>query len=420
MASPREHLAALLAPVPLATFLSSVWEQRTLHIPGHPGKFGDWEFDVDALRDLVEDHPDLPVKAQYHDPQGHHREVGIDPEQAFALFDAGLTICFQSIEGCHDALRQLTVACKTYLNLAERFFVNCYWSPAGGGFGMHLDRFSVLIVQLEGSKHWTYSETPAVPFPLTNFTDIPEGRGMFPAAFPWWRDPPPFAERCRLAEHTLAPGDALYLPAGTWHRARAEGSSLALTLTFVHRRFDSLLPALLAAKLNPDAGWRAPVPAVPLEAAPVCGLPAEVEAFFAERISQLKAAVNRLTPGDFAQLWRAEVGRYEFEIDDDDDDAACDRPVPIRRGTTFLVPRPVFCVAEPAPAAGAGLHVFVADRHLTMPSSGRVFVEHLARHSRFQASDAQHWTDDGTTLSWDEVAEALGALLTARVISLAR
>ena len=223
MPSPREHLAALLAPVGIDEFLSSAWEQRALHIPGSPGKFSGWEFDVDALRDMLEDHPDLTVKAQYYDPGGHHREVEIEPEQAFALFDAGLTICFQSIEGCHDALRELAVACKTYLNLAEQFFVNCYWSPSAGGFGMHLDRFSVLIVQLDGTKHWTYSETPAIPFPLTNFTDIPEGRQVVSAVFPWMAGPPPFAEECRLAEQTLVPGDALYLPAGTWHRAQAGG-----------------------------------------------------------------------------------------------------------------------------------------------------------------------------------------------------
>ena len=420
MSSPREHLAALLAPVGIEEFLASVWEQRALHIPGNLRKFEGWDFDVDALRDMLEDHPDLSVKAQYHDPQGHHREVEVEPDQAFALFDAGLTICFQSIEGCHDPLRELAVACKTYLNLAERFFINCYWSPGSGGFGMHLDRFSVLIVQLDGTKHWTYSETPAIPFPMTNFTDIPEGRRVFPAVFPWLSGPPPFPEGCRLAEQTLAPGDALYLPAGTWHRARAEGSSLALTLTFVHRRFDSLLPAILAAKLNGDADWRAPVPPVPLESTPVCGLPAEVEAFFAARIAQVKAAVDTLTPGDLAHIWRTEVGRYDFEVVDTGSEGAATsgRPVAIDHGTSFDVPRPVFCVAVPEQDADAGLHVFFADRHITLPLSSGAFIEHLSHHAHFRAADALHWADDGTALAWDEVAEALGALLAAGVISL--
>ena len=79
----------------------------------------------------------------------------------------------------------------------------------------------------------------------------------------------------------------------------------------------------------------------------------------------------------------------------------------------------MFCVAVPEPDPDAGLHVFVADRHITLPASGRPFIEHLARHSHFRAADAMQWADDGTTLAWDEVAEALGALLAAGVIALA-
>src|SRR4029078_2728904 len=90
------------------------------------------------------------------------------------------------------------------------------------------DTHPVWILQVAGSKHWTVSHEPAVSSPPFNVI-FPPGRDR--VVLPWITlDRPDVTDRERFMEVRLDPGDVLYIPAGGWHAARAEGSSLALTL----------------------------------------------------------------------------------------------------------------------------------------------------------------------------------------------
>ncbi|MGH9022089.1 MAG: JmjC domain-containing protein, partial [Acidimicrobiia bacterium] len=312
----------------------------------------------------------------------------------------------------------LGVAVKTFLNLAEAFDVSCYWSPAGGGFGAHFDRQSVMIVQLEGSKRWQYGARPALPAPGKNFLATTHADEMFRRAFPWFADEPPLPQSDQLEEQLLTPGDLLYLPAGTWHRTRAGDSSLALTLTFFHRNFASFLPAVWEELLEHDEGWRSSLPLVPLDDAPVSGLPPTVDAFLADRLAQLATVVGRLRPDDLAHLWRAEVARYRFEPHQPE--AASAEREKVKRKEAFVVPDPVFCVT-PSKSSGPGqLHVFCGNRSIRLPIEAGPFIEHLGRSAKFTAEEAIGWTDDDEALAWADVRQALEALLEVGLIRRAR
>lgn len=403
----RRAFADLIAPVKVTDFLHEYWERRSLFIAGDPGKFAGFGFGEATLRRIFELDPERGMKAQYFDRDGEHAVVAITADQAGALFDAGLTVCASGLEEDHPPFGALAVACKTYFNLAEAFDVSCYWSPSGGGFGPHFDRQSVVIVQLEGSKRWRYSPGPLMPAPGRNFTFTTANRPLAGQVFPWLPEPLALPNDDEMEERVLTPGDALYLPAGTVHQTQAGGSSLALTLTFFHRTFASLLPGLLDERLGGYPEWRAAIPLVPLEEAPTTGLPPAVESFFADRILQLRALADTLEPADLAHLWRAEVARYRFVPHDSPDPEPSEAEV--RKDDVLAVPAPVFCSVAPGADPSCGLHVFFADRHLTLPVGAQVFIEHLARHHRFTAEEACSWS--GGPLGWAPVRTALETLL---------
>ena len=86
--------------------------------------------------------------------------------------------------------------------LGQKVWVNCYMTfGAGGAFAMHFDAHDVIVLQLQGSKHWFLYDEPE-PAPLE---DTPK---LKPA--------PP---REVAFETDLNAGDVLYVPRGTYHRS---------------------------------------------------------------------------------------------------------------------------------------------------------------------------------------------------------
>jgi hypothetical protein len=140
--------------------------------------------------------------------------------------------------------------------------VNCYYSPDQAGYGLHFDTHPVWILQVAGSKHWTVSYEPAVPNPPFNVI-FPPGRER--VKLPWITlDRPDVDDPERFMRVRLDPGDVLYIPAGGWHAARAEGSSLALTLAMGRVStldlFDLLVNSTAALRLREVTDRLEPVP----------------------------------------------------------------------------------------------------------------------------------------------------------------
>ena len=103
--------------------------------------------------------------------------------------------------------------------LKGRTTVNAYIScNKGGAFAAHYDTHDVLIVQVHGRKLWQL---------------FGKAEPSSASLKPWHRSmrPPPEVSW----EGELQPGEILYIPRGTWHRAAVQGDiCLHLTITIIN------------------------------------------------------------------------------------------------------------------------------------------------------------------------------------------
>lgn len=124
----------------------------------------------------------------------------------------GATLIVGSAEEHDQSVRSLIESLESELN--ERLSANLYFSPGGAeGFQVHYDTHDVVVLQLEGSKSWRLYEV-TYEYPLHDQ--------------PYSTHPPPDTTPQSIR---LMKGDALYVPRGLWHSARAEAGHPSLHLT---------------------------------------------------------------------------------------------------------------------------------------------------------------------------------------------
>ena len=122
---------------------------------------------------------------------GSREVAGIaDPAKVAALFEGGATIVLQ---GLHRWSEPVARFCRDLeLELGHPCQVNAYITPPGAqGLELHQDAHDVFVLQAFGRKHWELHHAPREDA----------------------REP---------LDVELAPGDTIYLPAGTPHAARAQ------------------------------------------------------------------------------------------------------------------------------------------------------------------------------------------------------
>jgi ribosomal protein L16 Arg81 hydroxylase len=146
----------------------------------------------------------------------------VDPERIYALFRAGATIAWSSLNHMLPEVRNLARLISH--KLAVRTDPVGFLTPAGRkGYPPHHDPVDLFILQLEGTKHWKLWNPEG--FRLGgNGQYTEEGLGE-PAI-----------------EVLLEPGDVLYLPYGTPHAASAEDqTSLHLSIMMRPRMWRDLI-----------------------------------------------------------------------------------------------------------------------------------------------------------------------------------
>jgi len=112
------------------------------------------------------------------------------------------------------------------------------------GFGLHYDDMDTLILQLNGSKHWSL---------YGRLKDTPPPRGQRSHFF---KTPP----QEKLLELDLQEGDFLYLPAGYWHDVVALNEpSLHLTFSLFNRTGADFLQSLMV-KVSSDESLLSAIP----------------------------------------------------------------------------------------------------------------------------------------------------------------
>ncbi len=414
------ELRALLFPVSPEAFVHEHWGRKPLFVKGFGRKYEGF-FDRAAFdRALAAPGPEGFLQASYDKKTAAPAlgasgpladvaapAIAVRPDQAQALYADGATLCASQMELRAPALARFAAAIKRQLGYIGKVGFNAYLSPPGVGFNWHFDARIASTLQIEGTKRWRFSNTPAVAWPRANGVLRTDGSGRYSearAGMEAWERLAPFD-----AEDTndvlLEPGDLLVLPAGTWHDAcgGAEGS-LALNLSFTPIAYTALLGNLLDATLRADPGWRAPVPLLPRDG----GAPGEVDPRALEEIAkQLTKAADTLRAlaadsAPLVRMWASAVNALPG-IPPDPRPAP---PAPVTAGDRLRVRADGRFYARTADG-GTRLVVSVASGGIDVTGPAARFVQRVLSTKDLVAGDCLAW-GAGT---WDEIAAALSHML---------
>src|SRR4051794_28485916 len=132
----------------------------------------------------------------------------VDSDAVAREYAAGATIVFQALHRLWPPVVAFTS--RLTADIGHPVQVNAYLTPAAAqGFSAHYDTHDVFVLQVAGTKHWTvHSPVLDLPFP----EEASDRRRADIASRA--------AEQAFL-ESDLVAGDALYLPRGWLHSARA-------------------------------------------------------------------------------------------------------------------------------------------------------------------------------------------------------
>ena len=262
-------LARLVHPLTPHEFVTTYWCARPVLLTGWPQRHTGL-FDLGVLRAAVARQSEAGLSIRVSDDHrgddgGAGRHRSIQAGQIAEHLRRGASVCVDPIDRAVPTLRRLATDLSRELRHAGEVSVKCYLSPDGYGFNTHFDAHVVTTLQIEGSKRWRIGRRPGVPHPVDNaFLDAAGGlhyMHRMPSAVRAW-------ERAAFdpadgVEIVLQPGDVLCLPAGTWHEAKAEGSSLALNLAFAAPDLLALIADAARARLQDRPSWRAGLPVAP-------------------------------------------------------------------------------------------------------------------------------------------------------------
>jgi ribosomal protein L16 Arg81 hydroxylase len=408
----NQPLDQLLAPVARTTFLSEYWDRRSLHIRGTADKLAALRFDRAALLSAIARAENPPeVKAQYITEEGVHAEFPLTCHDRYFLdqqFEAGLTICATDLGSRLPVVDDFARALARQFDLGGRLLTSCYLSPVGKGFGLHFDSNPVIVLQSEGSKRWLHGKTPAVRGPGHNVvaSHVPE-LVDFVRERPWSRLRIPREQE--LEEATLHPGDVLYLPAGTWHRAYAEAPSIAWTFTLVQPSWFTLVSTLLQRRMSHDPAWRMfpPVGADSARGERWHERP-EVRPFIAAQLAALQRAVAGLGVDDFAELLQRPPARSVDAAPPDTRDA------PARLGPDEALEvgsRAQLALITSADDDGDVLRVYWGHEGIEVPTACEAVIERAFAARRFLARDVVDWFAASHRPTWAEVQALLESFL---------
>ncbi|MFD8915036.1 JmjC domain-containing protein [Streptomyces sp. NPDC059575] len=134
------------------------------------------------------------------------------PAELHARLADGASLVLDSVDEMHRPLGRLTEDIERALRTHVQANLYASWTGTEG-FGVHWDDHDTVVVQLDGSKHWTlYGSTR--PYPL--HTDIEAST-----------EPPGEP----VADLVLQAGDVLYVPRGIWHAVSADQGTRSLHVT---------------------------------------------------------------------------------------------------------------------------------------------------------------------------------------------
>jgi lysine-specific demethylase/histidyl-hydroxylase NO66 len=145
----------------------------------------------------------------------------VSADSVLRLFADGSTVVLQGLHRLWPPL--IEFADQLAADLGHPTQVNAYVTPPSSrGFSPHYDVHDVFVLQVAGEKHWTIHE-PVLRDPLRTQPWNDRATEVTAAA-----------EREPVIDAVLTPGDALYLPRGFLHSARALGEISAHLTVGIH------------------------------------------------------------------------------------------------------------------------------------------------------------------------------------------
>ena len=226
-------LETLVAPVDLTEFTNDHWDRAPLLVRrGLP----DFYAGLTSISEIDAAVAAGSVQVSYIDARSGDGRTWVrnqsDPSQPasdtlLARMAEGATLI---VDRAETTLAGLAHMCRLLMvETGHPWHCNLYATPPGGqGFDAHLDDTGVFILQISGSKEWSYGSTQLCrPIAGEHGTDAPHG----------WQDD---AETARLNA-----GDLLYLPRGTPHSAKAGDGQGSLHITLTVAEFSWMQVATL-------------------------------------------------------------------------------------------------------------------------------------------------------------------------------
>ncbi|MEV6412082.1 cupin domain-containing protein [Kribbella sp. NPDC051718] len=227
--------------------------------------------------------------SQFTGPGGVGAEIGdqIRDDKVAALFASGHTVVLQALHRTWPAL--VDFATQLSSDAKHPVQINAYITPAESqGFSAHYDVHDVFVLQVAGEKHWTVHE-PVHIDPLRNQPWTDHSQAVAAAA----------RDRAPVIDDVLRPGDALYVPRGFLHSAKALGGVSAHLTVGLHTMTRYLLVQELAALAADEPALRA---ALPLGFDP--GDPSQLAGVLEEVTALLTKRIEQTTPDDLAPRLR--------------------------------------------------------------------------------------------------------------------
>ncbi len=423
----RDALGDLVAPLAPETFTTEYWGRKPLFVKGAPDKLqrlipGGFQRDdlYRAVRQAAaRDIADFKVRTGKHRSHnsGHYEQTlsfpRIQPDQIEMSLAAGANIRADNI--FDDRVARFATALKARLNHPGKLRLLASLSSQGYGWPVHFDGSSVLVIHCEGRKQYLISSSPVCAWPTATTFLSSNGAGEYSHETEPWEEIPSI-DTGNLIEVVLEPGDILFMPPGTIHATEALSDiTLGLILEFDHINFFDLVRPVLERTLlcNPD--WRH----LPLISAPgqsSAELPAEAKAFFADRLAELRAALDALAPDSFDlnREWKrmiADPGESIVASLPSSHAESESRPVERREILRITQKAPLTC-AEGTDSDGVNyFYLYFANQEASVDEEWIPFLKTMVEKQRFTAESATQWAGDSEGYPWETAQEYLQTLL---------
>ncbi len=220
-------IEALLAPYSVAEFRAACYGRRSVVLRAQRSSVRSL-FSWTALQDIWRERGTVPL--YYQNGRAGDARLDVPADHASLMIRMGATAVIDRLELLSSSVAGFADELAACMGHGEGRGARCYAGEAAHGFTMHFDAYHVFAVQMSGTKRWWVAPEPV--------EDPPDARAPVSAA------PGASAVRCdgrifriptELEPVDVEPGDVVYLPPFTWHRAVPTSRSLTVSFDLSDR-----------------------------------------------------------------------------------------------------------------------------------------------------------------------------------------